>query len=202
MGDALIVSNAALWLVVLVLGAAVVALMRQVGVLHERIAPAGALVGRESPRTGETAPMLEVEDWNGRRVRIGGKDPDGQGALLFFVSPSCPVCKTLLPVVSRVVEAEDASLRVIVASDGERAEHRDFVADHRLDGGTYVLSTPLGMAYQIGRLPYAVLLDDEGVVRGRGLVNTREHLESLFQARELGVATVQEFAGGGGRRVA
>jgi len=32
-------------------------------------------------------------------------------------------------------------------------------------------------------LPYAVLLDDQGLVRAKGLVNNREQLESLFNAR-------------------
>jgi len=49
------------------------------------------------------------------------------------------------------------------------------------------------MAYQINRLPYAVLLDDLGVVLARGIVNSREHLESLFEAKKLGVASLQEY---------
>ena len=75
---------------------------------------------------------------------------------------------------------------------------------HGLERDTYVLSTPLVLAWQVGRLPYAVLLDAEGVVRARGLVNTREHLESLFEARDHGVASLQEYLGRGGspRRVA
>jgi methylamine dehydrogenase accessory protein MauD len=52
------------------------------------------------------------------------------------------------------------------------------------------------MAYQIGKLPYAVLLDESGKVRSKGLVNTREHLESLFEAKERGVASLQEFVHG------
>ena len=42
-------------------------------------------------------------------------------------------------------------------------------------------------------LPFAALIDERGSVRAQGLVNTREHLESLFEARERGVASVQEF---------
>jgi len=30
-------------------------------------------------------------------------------------------------------------------------------------------------------------------VRAKGLVNSREHLESLFTAKELGVPSIQEF---------
>ena len=41
--DALIVSNLLLWIIVLILGVMVFALVRQIGVLYERVAPAGAL---------------------------------------------------------------------------------------------------------------------------------------------------------------
>jgi hypothetical protein len=38
-----------------------------------------------------------------------------------------------------------------------------------------------------------VLLDGAGVVRAKGLVNSREHLESLFEAMERGVASIQDY---------
>jgi methylamine dehydrogenase accessory protein MauD len=190
-GNALIVSNALLWIVVVVLSGVVLALLRQVGVLHERVAPAGALVGRGGPRVGEPAPVLEVEDWSGRRLRVGGAGD--ASTLVCFLSPGCPVCKTLLPVLRSVAAAEAA--RLVFASDGARAEHEAFVRAHGLEREAYVLSAALGLAYQVGRLPYAVLLDAEGIVRARGLVNTREHLESLFEAKERGVASLQEYLG-------
>ncbi|MEN8183027.1 MAG: methylamine dehydrogenase accessory protein MauD [Myxococcota bacterium] len=193
MVEALIVSNVLLWIAVVALAGLVLALLRQVGVLHERVAPAGALLGREGPRPGEVAPILEAEDWSGRSLRIGGADPEGAGTLLFFVSPSCPVCKELLPVLSSVCADEDPGLRLVVASDGPRKEHEDFVRRHGLESLPYVLSAELGLSYQVGRLPYAVLLDAAGTVRARGLVNTREHLESLFEAREQGVASMKEY---------
>jgi methylamine dehydrogenase accessory protein MauD len=191
--DALIVSNVLLWIAVVCLVGVVLALLRQVGILHERIAPAGALVGSEGPRVGEEAPVQSVEDWSGRRLRIGGANADGRATLLFFVSPTCPVCKTLLPQAGAVCAAEDRRARLVVASDGPREEHAAFVRAHALDRGDYVLSAELGLAFQVGRLPYAVLIDGDGVVCARGLVNTREHLESLFEARAQGVASVQEY---------
>src|SRR5438874_2368988 len=66
----------------------------------------------------------------------------------------------------------------------------------RLGAFPYVLSPALGITYQVGKLPYAVLLDASGVVRSRGLVNTREHLGSLFEAQERGVASIQVFLRG------
>lgn len=193
MSDALVISNAVLWLVVLALAAVVAALARQIGVLHERIAPAGALVGREGPRVGEAAPVLELVDWSGRRLRVGAADPGGAATLLLFVAPGCPVCKVVLPIARSVAAAEAGRLRLVVASDGPRAEHEAFVHEQELEREAYVLSAPLGLAFQVGRLPYAVLVDGDGVVRARGLVNSREHLESLLEARAHGVASIQEY---------
>ena len=59
-----------------------------------------------------------------------------------------------------------------------------------------MLSAELGMQYRVSKLPYALLLDEAGRVRAKGLVNSREQLESLFAARELGVASVQEYLDG------
>jgi methylamine dehydrogenase accessory protein MauD len=56
-----------------------------------------------------------------------------------------------------------------------------------------VVSAALGLAYQVSRLPFAALLDEKGILRARGLVNSREHLESLFEAKRLGVASLQEY---------
>ena len=42
-------------------------------------------------------------------------------------------------------------------------------------------------------MPFAVLIGADGVLLGRGLVNTREHLESLMESWRSGVATLQDF---------
>ena len=59
--------------------------------------------------------------------------------------------------------------------------------------GFAMLSAELGMRFRVSKLPYALLIDEAGRVRAKGLVNSREQLESLFAARELGVASVQEY---------
>jgi methylamine dehydrogenase accessory protein MauD len=193
MADALLISNLLLWVVVLVLAAVVAALVRQVGVLHERVWPAGALVGSEGPRVGDSAPRLSVADWSGRPVTIGGPDADRKSTLLVFVSPSCPVCKTMLGILDAVLRSEQGRLRLVLASDGPREEHEAFVRAHGLADRTYVLSREVGFAYQVGKLPYGVLIDADGVLRAKGLVNTREHVESLFEAHRHQVASVQEY---------
>jgi methylamine dehydrogenase accessory protein MauD len=190
---------AVLWLVVAALAIAVLALARQIGVLHERLQPVGALQISRGLKTGDAAPDLSVVDLQGREIRFGRPHPAGLDTLVVFVSPSCPVCKSLLPAL-RSIRRREKSVEVVLASDGTRLEHTDFVAAESLEEFPYVLSEPLGIAFGAGRLPHAVLVDASGVVRASGLVNSREHLDSLFEARERGVASLQEWASLGQRR--
>lgn len=188
--EALVVSNVLLWLAVVALIGLVVVLTRQIGVLHERVAPAGALMSDRGPRVGETAPAVELADLDGHRVAV--PVPAARATLLFFLSPTCPVCRTLLPVVRSLTR--DEALAVVYASDGDDVNvHRDYARKHGLGGENYVLSTPLGLAYRVNKLPYAALIDAGGTLRGRGIVNTREHLESLLEAMDRGMPSIQDY---------
>jgi methylamine dehydrogenase accessory protein MauD len=191
MNDALLISNIFLWLVVLALLLVVWALARQIGVLYERVAPMGALMIDQGPKVGDAAPSFSLTSIAGGAVSIGGQL--GRGQLLFFLSPTCPVCKKLLPVIRSIAHSEKAWLDIVLASDGDLPQHKAFYEKADLSAFPYVLSTELGMTYQISKLPYAVLIDEQGSIRGKGLVNSREQLESLFVAKETGVASIQEF---------
>ncbi|CAM5786044.1 methylamine dehydrogenase accessory protein MauD [Castellaniella caeni] len=188
---ALIVSNVLLWGVVLALLLVVLALSRQIGVLYERVAPMGALTLDKGPAVGEAAPHFDLNDLLGRPHQVGYAGARSQ--LLFFVSPSCPVCKKLLPILKSVAHTERAWLDITLASDGEMPEHLAFYRKAGLESFPYLLSTELGMKFQISKLPYAVLMDEQGIVRAKGLINSREQLESLFTAKEIGVGSAQEW---------
>src|SRR3981081_2748461 len=94
MADALTISVVLLWIAVLALIITGLALARQIGVLYERIAPVGALSINPKLTGGSQAPAGEGTSLAGQRQSIGGA---GTSQLLFFLSPGCPVCKTLLP---------------------------------------------------------------------------------------------------------
>lgn len=190
---ALAISNVILWLVVLALLVVVLALTRQVGVLHERIAPVGALMINRGLTVGEKAPVVDVVDLDGQAIRVGEERSDGLSTLLLFLSPTCPVCESLLPVLKSSRKSEQSWLRIVLASDGNPDTHREFIRNKGLAEFPYVISAPLGMTYQVSRLPFAALLDPAGRLRARGLVNSREHLESLFEAQRLGVASLQDY---------
>jgi thiol-disulfide isomerase/thioredoxin len=169
MSEALIISQIALWVLLLVMAGIQLALFRQIGVIHERIAPMGALTLDKGPKEGESSPLFDLLDIRKRRVKIGGANPSGKSALVFFLSPTCPVCKKMIPILKSAARTESGRLEIVLASD------------------------ELGMTFRVGKLPYAVLIDESGVVRAKGLINTREHLESLIHAKEMGVASIQEY---------
>ncbi len=122
---------------------------------------------------------------------MGG--PAGRSQLIFFMSPTCPVCKKLLPILRSVKSDESKWLDVVLASDGEVEKHKRFIETANLSGFPYVVSTELGLAYRVSRLPFAVLYDEHGTIKAKGLINNREQLESLFNAAEMGVGSIQNY---------
>ena len=194
--EASVLFDVLLWVLVLVLAVAVLALARQVGVLSQRIAPVGALTPVHGPKVGELTEALEALDLDGRRQRIGGatarEATAGEATLLLFVSPTCPVCKALLPAAKSLASRE--GLRLVFGSDGGEPErHRTFANEAGIGKFPYLHSQALGLRYGVSRLPFAVLIGADGTLRGRGLVNTREHLESLLESWRTGIATLQDY---------
>jgi len=191
--EALLVSNAILWCVVIVLALVVLALARQVGVLHERVAPAGALMPTTGPKVGEITQPASLRDLQGADLTVGGPAIDGRATLVHWLSPTCPVCRTLVPTAVSMAQAE--RLRLVFASDGDRLEqHRAYVDDLQIDAYPYVVSQAFGTSYAVSKLPFAVLIGADGVLKSKGLVNTREQIESLVEAMRSGIATLQDFA--------
>src|ERR1700722_14668253 len=95
-----------LWGVVIILALTVLALARQVGVLHERVAPAGALLNGAGPGVGEPSPRLEVHALAGNALTVGGSLAAGRAFLMLFVSHTCPICKKLIPVAQDFTKTE------------------------------------------------------------------------------------------------
>jgi hypothetical protein len=153
-----------LWVLVLVLAVVVAALARQIGVLHLRVEPLGALeVDDEGPALGAT-PEVRIARGRvgGTPVRVGGPGPR---RLVAFVSPTCPICEHLAP--SLPAAARAGGLVAQVVWDPE-----------------------LEVAYRVPGVPFLVVLDELGVVRSKGTVNSLEQIEGLIDTarRRMGEA--------------
>ena len=192
MTEALLASNILLWFLVIILSLIVFALARQVGVLHERVAPAGALMPTSGPKVGEMTEAATYPDLEGVPLTVGGASDDGRATLVLWISPTCPVCKGLVPTARSM--AADENLNLVFASDGDKLEqHQAYVRDLGISQYSYIVSQAFGMQYSVSKLPFAVLIGPDGTLRSKGLVNTREHLESLVESMESGINTLQDY---------
>ncbi|MGH2674362.1 MAG: thiol-disulfide isomerase [Actinomycetota bacterium] len=169
-----LVSYVVLWALVALLVVLVVALARQIGLLHVRLGPRGALeMDDEGPPLGEAPEPAEMEDLTGRPAPIGGP---GAPQLLVFVSPSCPMCREVLPSVRPAARA--GGLKAYAVVDAEAATAREAYGPEL--GLPVVASPVLAHDYLIPGTPYAVVLDAVGVVRAKGTANNLEQLEGLL----------------------
>lgn len=189
----MVISNVLLWIVVACMATVIYALTRQIGVLYERVAPAGALAMNQNLEVGQDAPELSLQTLDSKLVTIGGMPMDKKSQLIFFASPDCPVCKTLMPAVKSAAKHESDWLNLVIGSDGKNQDHLGYVKQQGLDEYPYVVSELLGKTYGVAKLPYAVLIDEKGKIASIGIVNSREHLDSLFEAKERNVASIQDF---------
>lgn len=85
-GSIWIATYVLLWLAVIVLSVVVVALLRQVGVLHARMRPMGVHFAGEGPERLEAAPGAASIDYSRNAL-----------TLIAFTSPTCEICKELIP---------------------------------------------------------------------------------------------------------
>jgi methylamine dehydrogenase accessory protein MauD len=168
------ISYIALWFLVVALSLLVVALARQVGTLHLRLGPRGALeVDDEGPPLGQAPPPVDAFDLSGRPVKVGGP---GGGQLVLFVSPGCPVCREVLPSVAPVAAAGSLQALVVTDTDGEEVEES---YRHARVAVPVIAEPGIARSYGVPGTPYAVVLDPTGVVRAKGTVNNLEQLEGL-----------------------
>jgi methylamine dehydrogenase accessory protein MauD len=169
------VSYLVLWCLVIMLCIVIVALARQIGTLHLRLGPRGALeMDAEGPPLGEAPQPFDVRDVEGGPISVGGP---GQGQLLLFVSPGCHICHQVMPGIPAAAAAGSFAPHVI--TDVDRADTQAAFAGKRSSSAPLIPGPEIVRTYGIPGTPYVVVLDDRGIVRAKGTVNNLEQLEGL-----------------------
>jgi methylamine dehydrogenase accessory protein MauD len=167
-------SYIALWLLVIVLSVLLLSVARQVGTLHLRLGPRGALeLDDEGPPLGEAPRHVDTNDRNGDPVTVGGP---GHPQFLLFVSPDCPICREVAPSLSAVSHGGSFSPFLISDSSVGNGEH-EYSSVGR--SARVIHGPEIAEAYGVPGTPYAVVLDRFGVVRAKGTVNNLEQMEGL-----------------------
>jgi hypothetical protein len=145
------------WVLVVLLCVVVVALARQIGTLHLRLGPRGALeIDTEGPPLGEAPPPRPVRLDGGGQLMLGGPGPP---RLVMFVSPTCSICEEVKPSVPVAAASAGLAAQLVHDPDAERM-------------------------WNVPGTPFAVVVDETGVVRAKGTVNNVEELEGLVDTAE------------------
>ena len=190
MTDFLLASQFIIWTGLILIICALYVLSRQVALLSKRVPSVGALAVNNKIAFHTKAPHFEKASIGGKVVVVGGIREKDQ--LLFFIDIGCPICRSLVQTVKKVAYEESADL--VFVSDGESVgPHLEFSRRTNLMPCDYLISEEVGQAYGVGKVPYAALIGPNGNIITFGIVNSREHIESLFQAREDGVDSLQEY---------
>ena len=145
------------WVLLLVLCVVVVALARQVGTLHLRLGPRGALeIDSEGPALGDVVPSVRARGADGAPVVLGGPGPK---RLILFSSPTCIVCREVAPAIPAAAQAGGLQAQVVHDPEAERT-------------------------FDVPGTPFVVVLDELGVVRAKGTVNNLEQVEGLVDTAD------------------
>lgn len=164
----LVISHLALWLVVIAMAAVVVSLMRQTGVLLERISPAGLSADDSlALKKGQAVEKMALTALNGEAHTVGGA-LTSSAQLLLFVSPRCEVCKSILPSAAALAEASQGKLAVTLAvADAEQG-----ALPHVADGIAQVPAEKIASQFSVSQLPHLVLIREDGRLESSQYVPT------------------------------
>jgi methylamine dehydrogenase accessory protein MauD len=179
--DAFGASYVVLWTLVIAEGVAIFVLLRAVGSIF--------LGGREAIERdglplGAVAPPFEAHDAAGRPVQLAHLL--GRWSVLIFASPSCGICRELLPTVQSLSRDLGGAADISVLLRGEVEDAR--LMQESLAGPIRILAigrNGIAQRYRVRVSPYAQVLDASGRVRAKGLVNTRDHVEHLLSSAGL-----------------
>ncbi len=160
----------------------VILLYRQLGIMYLGSAEG---VSRDGLERGVKAPDFSLTDQYGNLQRAS--DYRGRPLLLVFGSPNCSPCRTLLPQLHQWAQSH-SEVGVVWLNAAEPEESLKFVSDM---GATIPVAahTPdqnLLDRYKVRVTPFITFLDENGIVRAKGLANTKSGLDLYYKELKTG----------------
>jgi hypothetical protein len=163
-----------------------IAAIRQIGVLHQRVRPIGhGQVG--GPTVGSRLPAVTLAPVGGS----GGLAFSAPLAVLAYVSPGCDICDDLLPVLrayQRSTPRDEVELALLTEAEPIAAETYFQTRD---PGLPFVRHDNIARLFDIPGSPFVLALEPEAsgafTVVASGVVNTMEQLEDLVQTAQSNV---------------
>jgi hypothetical protein len=168
----------------------VVALIRQVGVLHLRIQPIPGMTGAGGPAYGSE---LQLPTTLGELARR-----DAARFLVGFVSPTCGVCGPVTAALGRIAKSAEGDTAVVLIIDASEQEASEYVHTKGVGFLPYI-ADGASLSANVPGSPWAVVADRSGKVIVSGGVNTLDNVEEMLAQADALIANppTQVAAAGG-----
>jgi hypothetical protein len=172
MPESFVATYVVLWILVAVLAGAVFALYHHFGQMY-----LNSEEGRESqgPAIDEALSYEDITDVRGERVPLANGCP----TLLAFMEVGCRLCSRLRPALVDFA-GRRADIDVVAIVGGDAADVTNFAQE--LSAPVHVVADPrsrLLTKLGVGVFPFAVLVDEGGVVRRKAMVTGEGGLAAL-----------------------
>jgi hypothetical protein len=150
---------------------AVVALIRQVGVLHLRIEPVAGMPGGGGPPYGSELQLPATLSELARR--------DASRFLVGFMSPTCGICGTMTTAFGRIAKSARPDTAVLLVIDASEPEASEYL---RTKGASFLpyVADSASLSNNVPGSPWAVVTDGSGKVIVSAGVNTLDNVEELL----------------------
>lgn len=168
----LLVANAAFLVIML-------SFARELGMILVRLGPSQARILPSGPSVGSTVADFAVTDLAGKQHHVAPSKY--KSYVMIFTSPSCPACSDLLPALGTFSRDYSDRVSTIVISSSELSP-QDLDHQRRIGkSAIYSCAPHLHEEFTVDATPYGLLLDSGLQVKAKGVVNSLDQLEGLFQ---------------------
>jgi peroxiredoxin len=129
---------------------------------------------------GEQAPLFTAFDQTGMPQNLS--DYIGQRYILGFVLPGCTVCPGALKALHRLHQ-DEPDLAILIMGGADEARNRAYGQQHDVHLPFLTPDSQLvEQTYRVRGFPLLFVLDQTGVIRAKGVVNTYGHLQVLLRS--------------------
>ena len=181
---ALLVSSVILWLAVLFLAFMLLGSLRSMDVLRWQMqqlqATTPSRMNRNGLRPGKKAPEFKLPTVVGPEMALS--DYAGRKIFLVFVQTGCGPCGAVVPDLNLMCRDEKHALLVI--NNGEIDKVREWVNEVSAEFPVLIQeSFVVSKKYEVLATPFAFLIDEKGIIRSKGIVNSKQQIEFVLEGR-------------------
>ena len=180
----LLLSYVSLWALVLFMGFLLLGALRAVALFRWRLEQLEATtprrLGRDGLKRGKKAPNFSLPSAAGSEVAL--HDFAGRKVLLVFTQTGCSPCQAIVPELNRL----GSDVQVLVVNNGDAASTRKWMDDVKPRFPVLMQEAfSISKRYEVFATPFAFLIDEDGIVRSKGVAGSRQYLGYVLSGAGL-----------------